>query len=233
MTDRRWRIADKAALGLAIVTLGCTTRGSGITLEDGGETAGDGETEGDGAPSTDTEPNDVPFELVSASLNATGQFVVLRFSEPVAPVGGVDPSDFRISYAQPTALCGSGGCVDQTTYWDANFYVDYYLGYQPYQPNTNDRFEVDQVSPGNQATDIFLRFGMPLNPALCEYASYYPDVDDFLFVHFSPGDIPVKSSDGESLAAIGPQWVEQLLPVWDVDGDFPNLDPKISIPCNL
>ncbi|KIG17486.1 hypothetical protein DB30_03187 [Enhygromyxa salina] len=220
------------------MTLGCASRDNGFTLDDGdaggsedasGDGSGDGD--GDGGPSgdTNTEPNDVPFELVSASLNATGQFVVLRFSEPVAPVNGVDPADFRISFAALSALCsGRDGCVDQTSYWDPNFFAATYIGYQPY---SNARFEVDLITAGNQATDVFLRFETPLDPALCEYFAPYEGEYGALFVHHAPGNIPLKSSDGESLAAIGPQWVAQAQPFWDTDGEYPNLNPKISIPC--
>jgi hypothetical protein len=190
-----------AALGLVIATAGCK------------------DPEGDGS-----------FELMSASLDASGQTVVLRFSAPVGPLDGVEPSDFRISWAAPTAVCGGDECYDQTSYWDPNFYASDYLGYGY---GSNLRFEVDMIAPGSEANEVSLHFGAPLDPALCEYAAYYGDYD-YLYVHYAPGEIPLSSSDGESLAAIGPQWVEHSgpIPSMHLDGDFPNLDPKIPIPCS-
>jgi hypothetical protein len=212
MVDRRF--SNKALFGLAVVTLGCDTKEPD---SDSGET----ETGGDAG-----------FELVSASLDASGQSVILHFSAPVGPLDGVDPSAFRISWAVPTALCGDDGCVDQTTYWDPNFYANYYI---PYQDYSNTSFVVDQVSAGSQATEVSLHFATPLEPILCQYWDMYEGEYDyeFLHVHYKPGDIPLRSSNGESLAAIGSQWVEQATSVWDIDGAYPNLDPKISIPCTL
>lgn len=78
----------------------------GISLDDDGDTG---------------EPTDIPFELVSANFDATGKFVTPSFTQPVAPVDGVDPSDFRISYAAVGGVCdGSGECVDQTSYSDCS-----------------------------------------------------------------------------------------------------------------
>lgn len=232
MTDRRGLTAEHTALGLAIATLGCTPPGPGFTLDDEGETGGDGDGDDDppGDGDTDTGPNDVPFELVLGALNATGKFVVLRFSEAIGPVDGVDPSDFRISFARISSQCDYyGGCFYQTTYWDPNFFAHNYIQYQPY---SDERFEVDLVTAGMQPTDVFLRFEQPLDPIVCEYTGYGGEYD-VLFVHYSPGNIPLTSSDDESLAAIGLQWVEQPDPVWSVEGQFPDLDPKIAIPCSL
>jgi hypothetical protein len=232
MLDRRGLSPEHRALGLALATIGCT-REPGFTLDDeaGSETSGntsEGESESEAG---DEGPNDIPFELVSAGLNATGQFVALRFSEPVGPVTAIDPRDFRISHALPTSLCNNDGCVDQTSYWDPNFYVAYYLqGYPP--PDPELRFETMVISAGNQPTDVFLRFEAPLDPALCEYIDSMGGYES-LFVHYSPGEIPLTSADGEALAPIGAAWVEQAEPVWSVDGLFPDLDPKIAIPCNL
>lgn len=219
MTNRRGLFSERVALGLAIAALACTPEETGSDA-DAGET--DDEAEGDGDGDS--------FELVSASLDATGQFVSLRFSKGVAPVDGVDPSDFRISYAMLTESCTDDGCVTETTYWDPHFYVDYYI---EYQPASTDRFEVDLVMAGDQATDVSLRFGLPLDPMLCEYVESYMAGYEVMFVHYSPGDIPVTSSDDDALAAIGMQWVEEAQPVWTAEGDFPNLAPKIAIPCDL
>lgn len=228
------RAQREPTIWVALTTLGCTPPGPGLTLDEASEgsceTSGEGEstTEGDGDETV--APNDVPFELVSAAMNLTGQFVALRFSEPVGPLEGVDPSDFRISLALPHLLCtGDGGCVDETAYWDANFYVEYRLTYYGPPPD-GDRFEVDLIAPGNMPTDVVLRFAIPLDPLLCEYFDGYADA---LFVHFAPGAIPVQSADGELLAAIGPQWVDYVgpIPSMVVDGEFPNLDPRVPIPC--
>ncbi|MFV8753610.1 hypothetical protein ACNOYE_23905 [Nannocystaceae bacterium ST9] len=232
MMDRRGLSAEPTAIGLALAAIGCT-REPGFTLDDeaGSETIGAESESTSESTSGEDGPNDIPFELVSAGLNATGQFVALRFSEPVGPVTALDPRDFRISHALPTSLCNNEGCVDQTTYWDPNFYVAYYLGGYP-PPDPELRFETMLITAGNQATDVFLRFGSPLDPALCQYVDYMGGYES-LFVHYSPGEIPLTSADGEALAPIGSQWVEQDSPVASVDGLFPELDPKIAIPCSL
>lgn len=205
-------------LFVALTTLGCTP---GPAADDEADSSS-AESTGDGGEAS--------FELVSATMTQTGELVTLRFSEPVGSLEDVDPRDFRISVALPYGLCSDGDCVDKTGYWDANFYVDYYLTYAPYGPPASDRFEVDLLMPGDMPTDVVLHFALPLDPVLCEYFEGY---DDPLHVHFAPGPIPLRSADGEPLAAIGPQWVDYVgpIPFMGVDGEFPNLDPRISIPC--
>lgn len=216
--------ANKTVLGLALVTLGCVDSPGAM---DTGETGSGDDPSGDGDSGSDA------FELVSAELDVAGQIVTLHFSKPVAPVDAVEPDDFRISHAAPTELCGDGGCDPETTYWDANFYVEYYLSYE--QPSMA-RFEVTSISPGEDAHDVRLQLGTPLNPAFCEYlttylVNYYPDYVALL-VHHAPGDIPLTSADGEPLEAIGPEWVEQDFPVMTAAGEFlEHLDPRIEIPC--
>jgi hypothetical protein len=228
MKDRR------TALGLTMVALGCNPSGPGT--DDEADSSGtdddidDGEVDVTGEVDTDTGPNDIPFELVLARYNATGKFIALRFSEAVGPVDGIDPGDFRISFAQYTYQCSYDYCFGQTTYWDPNFYVDHYLGYDPY---STDRLETDLMVVGNMPTDIVLRFETPLDPAMCQF---FPDDEAFevMFVHYSPGAVPVMSADGEVLAPIGQDWVE-VGPqyVWGVEGEFPLLNPRIAIPCTL
>jgi hypothetical protein len=234
MTDRRRLVSERAALGLAIAAFGCTPDPG---FEDEGETGGNddptGEDEVDDDATdteTDTGPNDIPFEVKLAVFNATGKFVALRFSEPVAPIDGVDPRDFRISLAQPIYSCNYDACYTQTTYWDVNFYADHYAGYEPY---SDARLETDLIALGNMPTDIVLRFETEVDPIICDFFPGEGDLD-VLFVHYSPGEVPVRSADGEVLAPIGPEWVE-VAPnyVWGVYGEFPNLNPQIAIPCNL
>jgi hypothetical protein len=234
MTDRR------GLVGLTLAAFGCVPPGPGFTLDED-ETGnddptgdGDADVDLDGEVDVDEGPNDVPFELELAVLNVTGQFVALRFSEPVAPVDGIDPRDFRISVASEMYLSNGNGDYEYTTYWDANFYADHYAGYYPPEPYSTDRFETDLIAAGNMPTDIVLRFEMPLDPTLCEWLDTTGQSDYvFLFVHYSPGEIPVRSADGEELAPIGPEWVEVPYYAWGTYGHLPNLNPKIPIPCSL
>lgn len=198
-------------LGLGLTGAGCSTV---VGL------SGAGEDEGGGAE----------FALISAELDETRQFLTLSFSEAVGPVEGVDPQDFRISFAGYSSLCTDDGCVDQTSYWDPNFFAEYYIGYGP---NMGTRFEAALLEPGSLGHQLVLRFEAPLDAAVCEYIQAYGGGDEFLFVHYAAGDIPVTSAEGEGLAPIGPEWVEAdtPLPIWEVEGEFPNLDPRISIPC--
>jgi hypothetical protein len=231
-------VPRRGLFGLTLATLGCAPPGPGFMLDDEAGTSDD-DPFGDDDPSTDGEsssegdtggPNDIPFELVSAAMDATGQYVALRFSEPVAPVEGVDPSDFRISFGGYLVTCDGNDCLYQTRYIDPNFYVEYYI---LYPNNPNGRFEVELIAPGNQVTDVFLRFELPLNPSFCEFLALYPYEYGSLFVHHSPGGIPVRSSDGELLEGIGAHWVEQPELVKYIAGNFVELDPKIPIPCTL
>ena len=204
-----------------------------MSLDEGGESGEFGDTSAGSTSGSTDEGNDVPFELESAWIDATGKFVGLRFSEDLGPTAGIDPSDFRISYASVVSWCEYDGCVDRTEYWDPNAYADYY---SPNVPPNVHRFEADLVGPGNASTDLVLRFEQPLNPGMCDLIDYNEAGYDMLYVHYSPGEIPVTSGDGESLAAIGLAWADWAgePEFWMVvDGEFPDLDPKISIACGL
>ena len=234
MTGRsRGTWVDGAALGLFVVA-GCT--GPGIGLDDEGETTtGDGDGDGDTTGDGDGD-NGVPLELTLAKFNATGQFLLLRFSEPMAPVDAVDPSDFRVSFARTQSYSGYYGEYNWSFYADPGIYYSY--NYYDYTP-----LVVTKVSAGNKATDIVLRFENALDPQVCAWlAQLEQDFENnpslqaevALFPHYSPGAVPVESLDGEALAPIGPDWVEYDSSFMNVEGyGWPNLDPQVEIPCEL
>jgi hypothetical protein len=233
---------DKAALGLALAVSGCAVRPVPAYDDEGGDgDPGDGDpSTGDGDPSTgDGDNPDVPLALELAAFDATGKFLLLRFSKAMAPVDDVDPADFRLSFAITGWFQSYGYGYDYTyewsNYWDPNYFVDYYSS-----------LEVELVAPGNQPTDLVLRFAMPLHPAVCiEHAYLEADFEQYkddpnihaelgLFPHYSPGAVPVRSVDGEALAAIGPAWVEHpFVSTYISEFGWPNLNPRIPIPCNL
>jgi hypothetical protein len=94
---------------LVAAALGCSPGGS-APLEAGlDETGGDdgsggsGSESGDGTDDGGVSDNVAP-QLLSAWTDETGKYIVLRFSEPMAPPDGVDPSDFRISHAMTLTI---------------------------------------------------------------------------------------------------------------------------------
>jgi hypothetical protein len=251
--QRTW--FDKAVLGLAIVAAGCADDKGNNEEETGTEGDGDGDTGNPdtgnpdtGNPDTgdeDTGPNDIPLELELARFNKTGKFLLLRFSEPMASVDGIDPNDFRVSLATTWQYQGYYGYAYKSArYSDPNIYLGYdyyYYGYG-YKP-----LVADLIANGKKATDILLRFVDPMEADACQqyidlqaaYADYdaqaNADAKIGLFPHYSPGVVPVQSADGEVLAAIGPEWVEFGGTYMELYGEFgwPNLDPQIEIPCTV
>jgi hypothetical protein len=228
-------------IGLVVAASGCTDRG-GFSLEDetGDDPTGSDPTGTDPDPTgTDPDPtggNDIPLELVLAKFNATGQFLLLRFSEPMAPVDAVDPSDFRVSFARTVNYSGYYGEYSWSFYVDPGVYYDY--NYYQYTP-----LVVTKVSAGSKETDIVLRFETPVDPQVCDWLAQLEDIYEndpsqegkvAIFPHYSPGAVPVESVDGEVLSAIGPDWVEYESSFLNVEGfGWPNLDPQVAIPCEL
>jgi hypothetical protein len=251
--QRTW--FDGVVLGLAMVAVGCADdKGGNDDDETGTEDVGDGDGDtGDPTGDPDTgdgdtgEPNDIPLELELVRFHESGKFLLLRFSEPMAPVDGVDPADFRVSMAMTWRYHGYGYgynyVFESSSYWDPNVYFGYgyyYNGYG-YTP-----LVADLVANGNQATDIVLRFVDPLVEEACPQFvqmqadfEFYNDLPEYdaklaLFPHYSPGAVALQSADGEVLAPIGPEWVEFPSEyMYEYEFGWPNLDPQIEIPCTV
>ncbi len=202
---------------------------------DEGASGGDGDPDGGGGGSDGIAP-----ELISARTDETGKYVLLRFSEPMAPPTGVDPSDFRISRAMAISWHDGydGYTFSYSNYYDLVFTSSYYT--YPYSP-----FLITSVTAGGVVTDLILEFDQPLTAYTCdvlhevqanieETEQYDPTFEGRveLFPHYSPGEIPVRSAQGEPLAAIGPEWVELDNFYMEVEEfGFPNLSPQIPIDC--
>ncbi|PRQ07869.1 hypothetical protein [Enhygromyxa salina] len=241
-TDRP-RLGDLLWPAIAVASFGCGPPGA-PTLEAGGddETGSSGSGSGSGSASGsgsgdagDGDGDGVPPELLTAWTDKTGAFLLLRFSEPMADPTGVDPADFRISFGM-------------------TFSYDYY-GYAPkyensryVEPNVYFAYSAPAnaiaITPGSQPTDLFVKFGVPIEPAVCTNAAYmqqeFENVNQLpeyearagLFPHYSPGAVPVTSAQGQALAPIGPEWVElqgEYLEIYEYG--FPNLSPQIPMGC--
>ena len=241
--QRTW--IEGGLLGLAMLAVGCADDRD-PRADDETDT---GDDDGNPDPSADTGepiPNDIPLELELARWNKTGKFLLLRFSEPMAPVDGVDPADFRVSMATSWRSIGYYGSVYQSSnYLDPNLYLGYDY-YYPYNPYSSKPLVPELVANGNKETDIVVRFIDPLEPEACaQFVQLQADYEQFdsqpdtdariaMFPHYSPGAVEVKSADGEVLGAIGPEWVEFGGPyMYDYEFGWPNLDPQIEIPCTV
>ena len=236
---------------LALAAAGCGP-GAPISLEAGvdetggfGDTSGGGGTGGGGTGGGGTGGGDpggsdgVAPQLVSARTDDTGKYVYLRFSEPMAPPDGVDPSDFRISQATTYTdffydYYGNSVQASFTSYYDPYFYFDY-------EPTI-----ITNVIAGGFERDLVLEFAQPISPETCELLELRQmeieqmkqqdsdfDARAELFPHYSPGGTLVRSAQGETVAAIGPEWVEYNGSYMWIDGvfGFPNLSPQIPIDC--
>ena len=228
---------------LPLMAVGCQDPKPGDENADetGGTEVGDGDGDtGDG--DTGVPDNGIPLALESVRFNKTGKFLLLHFSEPMAPVDAVDPSDFRISLALTTRQVEYGKLYADSVYFDPL----YYLG--SYQYNYDPGFlVVEAVGNGNQPNDIVLRFTTAMDAQACESFSQLeanlaeqsqdPTFEGkaALFTHYSPGAIHLESLDGELLTAMGAAWVETDEIFMDLPDEWswPHLVPQLPIPCDV
>ncbi|KIG16778.1 hypothetical protein DB30_04122 [Enhygromyxa salina] len=168
--------------------------------------------------------------------------LTLTFSHPVANVDAIDPNDFRISVAQTYSITYTDPDYGTYTY-AGTFYSDLgAFGYNYQYEYT--RFEIVSATLGAD-NQIRLEGQFAFGDDVCEQLAYaqqqfemylaqYPGskVEIGMFLHYAAGDIPVLSERDETIANIGAQWVltESLYMQNDVYG-FPNLQPRLEIPC--
>lgn len=124
----------------------------------------------------------------------------LHFSEPLAPLGGFDPNDFRISMLNVYANRRAG--------YSYAYYADF--GYQMY----GQAMRFTSVREGESKLDLYFTPAVP--QVYCrqfEYANNYAPpgvhVDNGLFLHYAAGSVPVRDEAGNPLANFGADWVER------------------------
>jgi hypothetical protein len=200
-------------------------------------TSESGSTSESGTSETDTSTSDTSdtsdtettgggaFELVAAELTVDASTLILTFSDEVAAVDGVDPLDFKISYAWTYSV------MYQYLY-EMSYYID---------PNYVTEMTVQMVgiSNGPNPEQISLDLSPAVDLGICTIIQDYIDgaalgmmADAALFPHYSPGATPVTSSGGVELAPIGPEWVEvDNYYLLIEEYHWPNLDPQVAIPC--
>jgi hypothetical protein len=248
------------SLPLVVATLGCGPSGSasldagldetggdegsgGSGSESGGSESGGSESGGSESGGSESGDDSAP-QLLSAWTDETGKYIVLRFSEPMAPPDDVDPSDFRISHAKTTDFLGGGPGSNYTMYRDPHIlFWEYYYEYgdPPTMPSV-----ITSVTAGELATDLVLEFAVPLPLDACDILEQeqalianniqFDVIDDGrvgLYPHYSQGSPnAIRSAQDEPLESIGEEWVLlDGIVMSNEEFGFPNLVPQIPIDC--
>jgi hypothetical protein len=207
-----------------------TGDGDGDTTGDGdGDTTGDGD--GDGSHQCDNPGGPLQdFHIINVSP-AEGTTLTLTFSEPVGPLEGVDPDDFRISMAMTFYAFEYGQAYQSSQYTDLVVYANIY-------PYVN--FTFLSITPGASPDQVVLELDQPFPDYACEYIAYFNNLppptggcaERTLLLHHAGGDVPIHDVDGVALPDFGPDWVHE--PSWVdyvEDAGFPNFPARIDIPC--
>jgi hypothetical protein len=189
------------------------------------------------ATSCQTDDDDDRFRIIALEFDGEST-ITLSFSEPVAELGDVDPSSFRLSlgttYRFTYSYDGTTYTEETTNYFDVGAFVSTAGGYY-------EQVTVASLMPGSSADRIVLATSGVWGQDACGFVSYlqaqweayessYYAADVGIFLHYAAGDVPLESASGSSLADIGADWV--------IDGTnqqseygFVRLKPQLRIPC--
>lgn len=178
------------------------------------------------------DPDVTAPELLDARL-VDLDTVVLRFSEPLAAVAEVDPSShFRLGTALVIDDLQGG---ELTVYYDlAHHFADGVPGQHAAGPWFRHGFTaVAAIERGDDPRELRLLLSYPLEhyacDALAEAAAL--GIPAGIHVHYAEAGFPrVTDEAGNPLADIGAWWVDASFSTTQ-PGAFPELDPRLPIPC--
>lgn len=161
--------------------------------------------------------------------------VVLRFSEPIAAVADVDPSShFRLSTALVVDDLQGG---EITVYYDlAHHFPDGLPGQGSDAAGPWFRHSFTRVADlerGDDPHELRLLLSYPLESYVCDALSEAAalDIPAGIHVHYAQAGFPrIEDQAGNPLADIGAWWVAATFATTN-EGRFPELDPRLPIPC--
>lgn len=181
-----------------------------------------GQNSGPSCGDTSSESLPGPPTLVSAQM-INYELVRLTFSEPLAPVDGVDPASFRISWAWAYAYSGYDA---YTSYYDPMLLFCLSSDFCPGE--YTDVVELGCAS--DDPASLILRLDT-FSPMICNLIGFYADYPSPLLPHFDAALGTITDLDGEPLASISPAFVSAPDLYLEVDGIFPNYPTRIPIEC--
>ncbi|MCA9701380.1 MAG: hypothetical protein KC431_27915 [Myxococcales bacterium] len=174
-------------------------------------------------------------QLLAAHFSDPGT-LVLQFSEPLGPIAGIDPAaHFRLSAS--FVVEDVAGLV--TVYYDVAYHFPFGLPGQgalpPAEPLTprHGGTLVSSISHGDGEDELRLTLSYPIEDVLCQALSEAAalDIPAAIHLHYDPGAAPrIVDRAGNGLADIAGWWVSDHFAVAEI-GAWPELDPRIEIPC--
>ncbi|MDC0716072.1 hypothetical protein [Nannocystis bainbridge] len=265
------RLVHAAIASGALILAACPQGGKGDTDTDTDTgTASDGSTTDDPTgppidptplppdptnplPPPDPPPADVPPALLAVKL-LDPSTLQLSFTEPLAPVGTVNPKRFRLSVAQ--GYFGSYGGQPNTTLVDPRYYnleaycppepppcyyePPYYCYYTPgcYYQSTGAVEAIGVAPLDGDPSSLLIALGTPIQPSLCSTLDVFKDDPNFkmvLHLHYAAGGLSqLQDLGGQAVPSLGDAWVKYDGGFYSYAGVvFSTLDPFLPIPCEL
>jgi hypothetical protein len=139
-------------------------------------------------------------EIVDAEL-LSGDHLRLRFSEPLAPLDGVDPNDFRLSLGMSYAY----------KFYAYAYYMDLV---DTIDGDHEGLLRLADMSGQGDTIDLHLEPDFDLaycHELMAEIAEMQQEpgirYEAGLFLHYSPGPVPVTDEAGNGLSPVGADWV--------------------------
>ena len=139
--------------------------------------------------------------VVAAELTGDGDRLRLEFSEPLGPLDGVDPNDFRLSVA--------------LSYVYKLYAYAYY--YDPGEAAGEELMSITAMTlgAGGEGATLELRLEPAFPLSYC--AEMEAEVADMrgepgvraeggLYLHYAPGEVPITDVEGNDMDAIAAEW---------------------------
>ena len=184
-----------------------------------------------------TPPELIDAAFIPASPGERPDRLILRFSEPLAPIADVDPAHFRMSSA---LVIDDLQGHDLTVYYDlANHFSEGLPGQAGKLPDLDGPWprhaftNVVGLERGEADDELIVQLSYPIEIEVCDALDQAAALGNpaGIFVHYAEADYPrITDAAGNSLADIAADWIAAN-GVATAPGAFPSLDPALAIPC--
>lgn len=194
---------------------------------------------------TETDPGPTPLpgppQLIDARV-LDAFTVELFFSEPIADIGTIEPSKFRLSAAHSNTYYSESTSYVELGRWNGvEMCNEYCYGPEPEYCNEycytapGPDVRVLSVTNSGYSDRVLLGLDNAITGGICRQLERRLEngaVTAALFLHYSNNGAGLTDLDGEALDAIAEHWA--LLTTQDysyIQGVFPTMNPFIPIDC--